>query len=57
MSNIIKTTFQKRSNTIIQNNEDNKTENNYSKKIFDFLNKNEIFNRYTSEFANKGLII
>ena len=36
---------------------DNKTENNYSKKIFDFLNKNEIFNRYTSEFANKGLII
>jgi len=36
---------------------DNKCGNNYSKKILKYLGKNELFNKYTSKFADQGLVL
>jgi len=35
---------------------DNKYGNNYSKEILKYLGKNKFFNKYTSKFADQGLI-
>jgi len=36
---------------------DSKFEKNYSKMLFKFLNNNKFFNKYSSKFADKGLVI
>tara|TARA_B100000029_G_scaffold89884_1_gene79614 strand:+ start:1042 stop:2127 length:1086 start_codon:yes stop_codon:yes gene_type:complete len=36
---------------------DNKIKNNYSKKIFDFINKNKLLIKNIKNFANKGFIL
>ena len=35
---------------------DNKINNNYSKKILNYLGKNKYFKKYTTEFADKGIL-
>ena len=35
---------------------DNKIKNNYSKKILNNLGKNKFFKKYTTEFADKGIV-
>ena len=36
---------------------DNKINNNYSKEIFNLIDKNNNLNRFFSQYANKGLVL
>ena len=36
---------------------DNKYGNNYSKEILQYLGKNNLFNKYTSKFADQGFAL